>query len=161
MTKQLPSLRKKYLLAKDFATADLNDISGFTKLAKAKKLMVTTLENSVFENKGSQHFVRHTLPVPLQFSSILASVAWAASSTGETNVFFGGNFYDNNVQMGWYDADFGNIYTVSSAGDWTQSSCSPLKIKGQIRHAVPLIVDDKKCLLVVRNNDKALIYQIR
>lgn len=160
LTKQLPSLKKKFLLAKDFAKADLNDMFGFTKLAKAKKLMVSTLESAVFENKGNDIFTMRALPLPLQFSSIRTNIALSSGAGDGTNVFFGGNFHENNVQMGWYDADFGNIYAVSKSGEWTSASGNPLKIHGQIRHAVPIVVDGNKCLLVVRNNDTAKIYQI-
>jgi hypothetical protein len=76
---------------------------------------------------------------------------------GLPHILLGGNFYDNNIQMGRYDADFGTILSLNEHQQLTASTINGLIIKGQIRHILPITIKGKSCFILARNNDSTMV----
>jgi hypothetical protein len=68
-----------------------------------------------------------------------------------------GNYYDNNIQMGRYDADFGTILLNQGHDSMTAVPLNGLTIKGQVRRISAIRVDGKPSFILARNNDSARI----
>src|SRR5690606_5882197 len=56
MEKQMPSLRKEFLYAKDFATASLSDLLGKNKLKEANVYTANYFSHCLLINDGNMNF---------------------------------------------------------------------------------------------------------
>jgi hypothetical protein len=64
-----------------------------------------------------------------------------------------GNFYENNVQLGRSDADFGSILVNNGNSKFVYQLIPGIAIKGQVRK----LVDDNGKIWVIKNNDMSTI----
>lgn len=133
LTKQMPELKKRYLMAKDFARASLTELFGAEEIEQSIAYEANTFSSAYFENNGDGTFETHFLPQQLQFSSLQAASVLSSNSEHSTDVVIGGNFYDCNIEMGRYDANYGNILTIGENGQLAIRPVGPLKIDGQLR----------------------------
>jgi hypothetical protein len=134
LTRQMPGLKKEFLFAKDFAKASLTELFGKNSLKNAIMYEANTFSSAYFENTGEGLvFKTHNLPWQLQLSSLNAACIVNSADTNATNLMIGGNFYDCNIEMGRYDANYGNILTIGQKGTFKVSSLGKLRIDGQIR----------------------------
>ena len=158
ITKQLPEVKKQYLFAKDFADASLEDLVGKDQLAQAACHNVYVTENSWFENRGKNTFVRHALPRQLQFAPLRTSLMQDFDGDGFIDILLLGNFYEANVEMGRYDADYGNILFGGRGGPDT-NAVQQLKITGQCRKVRSVHAGENALLVIARNNAPMVIMQ--
>ncbi|MBI5917649.1 MAG: VCBS repeat-containing protein, partial [Bacteroidetes bacterium] len=154
ITKQMPSLKKRYLYAKDFAKATLAELFGSTKLANSIHREVNTLQSMYFENKGNWQFEPHPLPDVLQFSTLNSA---ALAGDGKKEVLLGGTFFDCMVEMGRYDANFGNVLSISAGGKMEVSPLGGLLIEGQVRRIVPVKAGGQQLFILAKNNEAAQV----
>lgn len=157
ITKTIPSLKKKYLYAKDFAKATVPQIFGQENLSKAVHREVNTLSSMYFENTGGMNFKAHRLPNPLQFSTLNAYSLADLDADGRMEVVLGGNFYECNIEMGRYDANFGNVLRIDKNGGMQVLPLGDLRIKGQVRRIEPIKLGKQTAFVFARNNDKCLV----
>ena len=153
VTKQLPPLKKKYLMSRDFAAASIEEVFGQDKIRKALTHEINELRSMYFENVDGR-FVGHPLP---DFQQLAPLMTAAVTDKGE--VVLGGNFYEANIELGRYDADFGSVLNIGTGGKLT---CEPLdnqRITGQIRGIQNIEVNGRPALLIARNNDTAILLQ--
>ena len=156
VTKQLPDIKKEYLFAKEFATADIEEMFGAEKVKESLKYSVTLFDNSYFENKGNMQFERSALPPRLQFAPLNTAISYDFNNDGLQDVLFAGNFYENNIELGRYDADYGTIMLNSKDG-FKADSIVLLKLDGQFRRSSTLRLGEKTSFILTRNNDKPAV----
>ncbi|MFX8106644.1 hypothetical protein ABTK92_20280, partial [Acinetobacter baumannii] len=77
-------------------------------------------------NKGHLQFETNALPWQAQFTSFRDGVVTDANSDSLHDVMIFGNYYDNNIQMGRYDADFGTILVNKGNGKLVAESLNGL-----------------------------------
>jgi len=159
LTGQMVALKKKYLYAKDFANASLEDLLGAEALSNAKVLEANTLESAWFENQGDGKFAIHALPDRLQWSSIEAAHLHDLDQNNYPDILLGGNFYECNIEMGRYDANFGNILSFSKGKEMLINPLGALQIKGQVRRIHPINVGGKAAYILVKNDDAVQLIQ--
>ncbi|MDO8365278.1 MAG: VCBS repeat-containing protein [Saprospiraceae bacterium] len=159
ITKTIPSLKKKFLYAKDFSKASVSDIFGKDILAKAVHREVNTFESMFFENTGGMNFKMHPLPDQLQFSTLNACTLSDLNGDGRMEAILGGNFYECNIEMGRYDANFGNVLRFGKNGEMQVFSLGDLQIKGQVRRIEPLKIGRKNAFVFARNNEHCIVIQ--
>ncbi len=148
--KQFPLMKKKFLLAKDFAKAEINDLVD--NLADAQVLESNHFQNMYFENDGKGNFTSKPLPFKAQWTPYFAAQLMDANHDKLPDVLLLGNYYDCNVQMGRYDADYGTVLINKGKGQWETQALS-MSIKGQVKRIVPIQVKGVNYMLVARNND--------
>ncbi|HAD12503.1 MAG TPA: hypothetical protein DCF33_08695, partial [Saprospirales bacterium] len=132
-TKTIPSLKKKYLYARDFAKASAPEVFGKQALSNAKQRKADTFTSYWFENTGGLNFVPHALPASAQFSTLNAFCPFDIDRDGKTEVLSGGNFFECNIEMGRYDASYGQVLQLGSGGNMNAYTLGNLRIDGQIR----------------------------
>lgn len=159
LTKTIPSLKKKYLYAKDLAQATIPEIFGKDKLAKSLVREINTLASIYFENLGNLKFTAHPLPGALQFSSLHACAITDLNADARPEVLLGGNFYECNIEMGRYDANFGNVLQIGKNGDLTSYPLGDLRLMGQVRRIEPIKIGGHTAFLIARNNEPCLVIQ--
>lgn len=157
ITKTIPSIKKKYLYAKDFAHASLPEIFGKDKLKKSVKREMNTVESMFFENTGGLQFKAHPLPAELQFSTLNAACATDLDGDGRMEVLLGGNFFECNIEMGRYDANFGNVLRFAKDGEMQVLPLGDIRIKGAVRRIRPVKTGGNTAYIFARNNEKCLV----
>jgi hypothetical protein len=161
LQKQIPILKKKFLYAEDFAKASINDIFTQDKLDKAEVLTANYFSNAVLINKGNLQFETKALPVEAQFSPYKDAVIVNGNNDNLPDILLLGNYYDNNIEMGRYDADFGTILINKGNGNFNCGSINGLSIKGQVRHIKPINIGKQQAFVIARNSDSAIVIKFR
>jgi enediyne biosynthesis protein E4 len=158
LIKQLPSLKKKFLYAKDFAKADVAELIGKDKLKKSIVKQVNNLASMYFENNGKGVFTGYALPAPFQFSTQNAFHLTDINNDGKKEVLTAGNFFECNIEMGRYDSDYGHILEIGSNHNFTYQSLSNLGISGQVRRINEVkTVNGIKYIYAINNGPVCLI----
>ena len=157
LEKQMPSLKKSFLYADNFAKATLTDIFPLEKLQKADTLTADYFSNALFINDGHMHFQAKALPWEAQLSSYRDALVVDANHDSLPDILLVGNYYDNNIQMGRYDADYGTILLNQGHDSLTVTPINGLVIKGQVRHIHPIRIKGTPSYVLVRNNDSAAV----
>ena len=70
-----------------------------------------------------------------------------------------GNFYDNTVQMGRYDADYGTLLLNKGKGAFEAVPFNGLVVKGQVRKMNPIQIGSSKAFVLGMNSDSLRIIQ--
>ena len=68
-----------------------------------------------------------------------------------------GNFYDNNIQMGRNDADFGTILINKGKGRFDCETINGLNIEDQVRHIKKIKIGKEEAYILARNNDSVMV----
>lgn len=158
LEKQMPSLKKKFLYAEDFAKASLEDIFDRSSLSKADLFTANYFPNTLFINDGKMNFTAKPLPWEAQLTSYKAALATDINGDGRPDILMGGNFYPNNIQMGRYDADYGTLLLNLGNGNFRYEPFEGLAVKGSIRHIRSIMLDGKMpAYLLARNDDSLLV----
>ncbi|MCX8020940.1 MAG: VCBS repeat-containing protein [Chitinophagaceae bacterium] len=157
LEKQIPSLKKKYLYAEDFANASLHQIFSKSKLRKAQLLFADEFANMIFINNGKGEFTPHPLPWLAQLTTYRTAEVTDLNNDMLPDLILGGNFYANNVQLGRYDADFGTALLNKGNGNFEYHPLYGTTITGQIRKILPLRIGAETLFLLARNNDSLLL----
>ena len=88
--------------------------------------------NAMLINNGGLNFTTVPLPWQAQLSSYRDAVIIDANNDELPDILLGGNYYDNNIQMGRYDADFGTVLVNRGNGNFVCENMNGLAIKGQV-----------------------------
>jgi hypothetical protein len=161
LQKQIPQIKKNFLYARDFANASLQDIFGREKLEKSDTFTANYFANSILINQGSLNFSAQPMPWQTQLSSYRDAVVVDANNDNLPDILLVGNYYENNIQMGRYDADFGTLLINKGNNKFVPENLNGLQIKGQIRHIKKIKIGKKDAYILVRNNDSAMVIQFK
>ncbi len=159
LEKQMPFLKKKFLYASDFAKASLDEIFTSSKLGEAKTYTADYFPNAVLINNGKLNFTAHEMPWEAQLSSYRSAVAVDANGDNLPDILLAGNYYENNIEMGRYDADFGTLLINEGRDKFSAESLNGLQIKGQSRHIKKIAIANKEAFVIARNNDSMKVIQ--
>jgi hypothetical protein len=153
LQKLMPILKKKFLYAENYAQASLREIFPPNKLDNSKILSVDYFASSILLNDGKGNFSIHELPAEAQFSPLKCGVVLDANDDQRPDILLFGNFYQNNIQLGRNDADFGTLLINNGNGNFSAETLNGLTIKGQVRHIQQAIVKGKTNYILAMNND--------
>ena len=151
ITKQLVSVKKKYLYARDFAGATLDELFGSENLENSAVFEVNTLEHMFFENQGDNRtYSAVSLPEALQYSTLNA-LAFIEDESAVQKILAGGNFFDINIEMGRYDGSRGNVLYFDGDSLWS-SPVPGVDLSGQIRSIKAIALERNIGFLIAKNN---------
>ena len=97
------------------------------------------------------------LPWQTQLSTIRDAVVIDANHDGLPDILTAGNFYDNNIGLGRYDADYGGILVNKGSGNFEYQGLNGLALTGQVRHIKSISIANKQAYVVARNNDSLMV----
>jgi hypothetical protein len=157
LEKQLPVLKKNFLYAENFAKAQLKDLFTAAKLNAAEVLTANYFNNAILINDGNVQFTVLPLPWQAQLTSYRDAVVVNANNDSLPDLLLGGNYYENNVEMGRYDAGWGTILINKGHGQFDVENTNGILIKGQVRHIRKIEVAKKEAFLLARNNDSVMV----
>ena len=159
LEKQIPSLKKKFLYAEDFAKATLKDLFGGEKLSASNILTADYFSNAVLINNGNLQFQAKALPFEAQFTLFRDAVVVNANNDNLPDILLFGNYYDNNIEMGRYDADYGTVLINKGKGIFSTEPMNGLSVKGEVRHIRKINIGKKDAFILGCNNDAARVIQ--
>ncbi|MDP4252434.1 MAG: VCBS repeat-containing protein [Bacteroidota bacterium] len=156
---QMPILKKQFLYAEDFAKASLHDLFPDEQLAKADTLTADYFSNALLINDGHLNFRVQALPWQAQLAPYRDAVVIDANGDALPDILLVGNYYDNNIQMGRYDADYGTVLINKGHDSLVASTLNGVVIKGQTRHIRRLDIAGQPTpsYVLVRNNDSTMV----
>jgi len=157
--RQIPKIKKAFLYAEDFAKASLTDIFTKEKLKSSEISEAFHFANTVFINEGKGNFSPKELPWEAQISSYKTAAICDANGDQLPDLLLMGNFYDNNVQMGRYDADYGTLLLNKGQGTFEAVPLNGLIVKGQVRKMSPIQIGSSKAFVLGMNSDSLRIIQ--
>lgn len=161
LQKQLPGLKKQYLYAEDFAKASINQIFEGNKLAEAHKFTATNFSNAVLINNGKLQFELRPLPFEAQLSSYRDAAVVNVNNDNLPDILLAGNYYDNNVEIGRNDADFGTVLVNKGNGNFECQQLNGLVLKGQVRHIKPVTINKQNAFILAKNNDSLMAIKFK
>ncbi|MDQ6844999.1 MAG: VCBS repeat-containing protein, partial [Bacteroidota bacterium] len=144
LEKQMPVLKKEFLYAADFAKASLTELFGADKLKGAEVLSADYFSNAILINNGNMQFETKALPWQAQLTSYKDAVVVNANNDDLPDILLMGNYYENNIEMGRYDADYGTILLNRGKGKFDAEILNGLQIKGQVRHIKKINLGNKE-----------------
>ena len=157
MEKQMPVIRKKYIYATEFSKAAMDDILGKDKLKEANTLEADYFANSILINDGKGNFTLKPLEFRAQWTPFYDAQIIDANGDKLPDVLLMGNFYNINIQMGRYDADYGTILINRGNCEFTPQSLNGLQVKGQVRKLRPIKLKTGSAIVAARNDDKLVV----
>ncbi len=160
---QVPGIKKKFLLYKDYGTATFNEVFDKNTEDKMLKFLCDETQSCWFENTGSGKFIQHPLPVEAQFAPINAIICDDLDGDGYKDLLLAGNDYQSDVMTGRYDASYGCFLKGSSKKIFT--SVSPVQsdfiIKGDVKDmSLITLAKGEKIVLAAVNNDSLRVFSI-
>jgi enediyne biosynthesis protein E4 len=161
LERQLPGLKKKFLYAEDFAKATFTDIFSQDDLDKADVFTANYFSNAILMNRGNLHFDVIPMPWEAQLSSYRDAVVVDANRDSLPDILLVGNYYENNIQMGRYDADYATLLINHGNGSFSTESLNGPQIRGQVRHIRKLNVGGNEAFILARNNDSTMVIQFK
>ena len=160
LEKQLPIIKKKYVTHEAFAEATFEDIFTSKALKKADKKQVFELASCYFENQGNQTFKKHILPYFAQISSVNDIFVHDFNNDSYLDVLIGGNNYEVSTQLSKLDASHGEVLLNNQQGSFSFADNLNFDIQGVVQSLRKIKIQNKTYLLVGRNNDSILSYDI-
>ncbi len=150
-TAQMPFISQKFPTYQSFAESSLSDIYGDDKIEKALHYSANYFYSAFIENKGSEGFVFHELPVEAQLAPINAIIAKDFNIDGKIDLVVAGNYYQTEVETPQYDAGKGLV--LQGNGDGTFKASLQINDNGLI---LPFDVKDLG-LIYIQNQIPAIL----
>jgi len=157
LEKQMPVLKKSFLYAEDFAKAQLNELFAPAKLNSAEVLTANFFYNAILINDGKLQFNTQPLPWQAQLTSYRDAAVVNANNDSLPDLLLGGNYFENNVEMGRYDADWGTLLLNKGEDRFDVEKPRGVLIKGQVRHIQKIAIAKKEAFILARNNDSVMV----
>ncbi len=157
--KQIPAVKKKFVKATEFAAAEMEEIFGKQSLSESKHLEANEFRNGILVNEGGS-FKFRPLNYDMQMSTYKDAEIADFNNDGLPDILIAGNYYDNNIQMGRYDADFGSV--LINEGNFNFRKLSPNNdlLKGQTRNIETIQSNGADFYVIAKNNDRLEIITI-
>ncbi|WP_318310524.1 VCBS repeat-containing protein [Flagellimonas crocea] len=158
LASQMVYLKKKYTTYKSFAGQTLEEIFGEDALEASSLLEVENLQSGYLRNENG-NFVFVPFQNELQVSPIMSFLVDDFDGDGKSEVLLGGNYFGVKPYHGRLDSFPGAL--ISNENTVVLGNQLGLDFtKKSIRHLKTFILNHKKYLLAVFNNDKAQVYKI-
>lgn len=163
ITDQFPALKKQNLKHSDYATKTVQDLFGSAVLSKGEQKQFNYCSSVVAFNDGHGGFKVVVLPVMVQLSSVNAAYCGDINGDGSSDLVLGGNMFGFPPQFGRLDGSYGHVLLNNGKGDfkWQSPLESGMSLRGEIKDIKEIPVKDKRCLIVLQNDQFPVMYQIQ
>jgi len=162
LVKQMPILKKKYLKYESYKEQTVADIFTKEQLAGATKWEAKEMRSMAFLNNGKGYFTAEPLPIEAQYAPLKSVLVDDMDADGKLDIVAGGNFMEAKPETGIYAATYGLFLKGTGDGSFrfVPNRESGLLVKGAVRDLLILKQGDHKRLIVLKNDDKAQLFEI-
>ncbi len=151
LEKQMPALKKQFLYAEDFAKATTNDLLGMDKIKESQQLTATNFLHTLFINNNGTFEVK-PLPWETQVNHYRACVTYDVNGDKLSDLLLLGNYYDNYVQIGRLDGDFGTVLINKGNGNFEYRLFDGFTDVKQVRKISSIKINGQTNFILARNN---------
>jgi hypothetical protein len=136
---QVPSLKKKYLYYKNYASATVDSLMPGNAVENVPVVFANKFQSVVLKNEGNK-LQLIDLPVQAQFSPIFSILKTDANNDGWDDIILTGNLTQTRVRFGRYDANHGMLFLGNGKCEFTYVPQyeSGLKLRGDIRSSIEI-----------------------
>jgi hypothetical protein len=160
LMRQMPPFKKKYLYAEDLAKASIDDIIGKEKMNSSVIYTANEFSSMIFINDGKMNFTAKLLPWQAQLTPMRDAIVTDINHDQLPDLICIGNYYENNIEMGRYDADYGTVLINKGKGNFEASNLNDVVLKGESRHIATInILGNKKAFVVAVNSDSLRVVE--
>ncbi len=155
---QVPAVKKKYLLHKDYATVTMEHLKQDFGNDGWTELKCQTTASVWIENLGNEKFKTHLLPVEAQLAPINSIIANDINEDGNIDLIIAGNEYEAESNNGRYDALYGLVLLGTGKENFLPVNIvkSGLIIDGDVKDIKIIIIKNKGKVLLAAPNDSKL-----
>jgi len=164
LAQEIPAVKKKYLLHKDYSTVTMAQLKDDFGAGGWTELTCEAAASVWIENTGGGKFRTHMLPVQAQFAPVNSIVAEDVDGDGVTDLVLAGNEYQAEANSGRSDASYGLVLKGDGKGGFVpvDGSRSGLVLDGDVRDLKMINVKNKgKVLLAAPNDSKLKTFTLR
>ena len=162
LIKQLPALKKKFLMYKDYPEKEVKELFDPTAFEGTKILEAQEFRSMVFMNRG-KNFEALPLPPQAQWAPVHAIQVLDLDGDAILDLLIGGNMYGVRPELGRYDAlgvlalkGYGNGgFSAWSVGD------TGLPIHAEVRDIAKINVQGKPHIFITTNQGPSLWRRIK
>jgi enediyne biosynthesis protein E4 len=160
--KQMSSLKKKFVLYKDYANKSLDEIFDPKLLANADKWEFKEARSGILLSNANNAFQFIPFPVEAQVSPVYGITVMDVNHDNLEDIIIGGNLSAVKPEVGKYDALFGLLLINKGNANFQAEPSwnSGLVIEGEVRHIETLRTKKGSAMAFIRNNDPVLFYQL-
>ena len=157
LTQQMPSIKKKYIYTAEFAAATIDEVFGSKDWRKQPYFKAVKFDHCYFENEGglAPTFSIKPLPQTLQYAPLKAGIIDDFNRDGYPDLLLGGNYFENNIHLGRYDASSG-VILLNDKGKFEDKNIKTLGITGQIRELLLFQQGNGKKIYLAGRNDESI-----
>ncbi|SEF55991.1 VCBS repeat-containing protein [Algoriphagus boritolerans] len=162
LIRQIPSLRKQLLTYESYQNKSLEELFPQAIWANSLTLQADMLETSLWINEGQGKFLPAALPIEVQ-SAPVYSITALDGDLGSPYLIFGGNQSRIKPELGSQMGSYGWVLKPEGKNQWIAllPQESGLFVPGEIRQIFQINIENKPNLVVLRNNDTPLVFEIR
>jgi len=162
LIRQIPSLRKQLLTYESYQNKSLEELFPQSVWANSLTLQADILETSLWINDGQGKFISTALPIEVQ-SAPVYSITSINADSGRPYLIFGGNQSRIKPELGSQMGSYGWVLKPEGKNQWKAllPHESGLFVQGEIRDLIQIKLENKPNLVVLRNNDTPLVFEIR
>ena len=155
-SQQIPSIKKKFKNYESFSEATLVDVFSDKALESSLHYQVKSFASIYLENKNGKLIV-HKLPQEVQVSSINEIIVKDFNKDGFLDAIVAGNLHGSEVETPRNDASYGVFLQGNGNGTFKAVSRkeSGFFASGDVKGMGVISKDEKKYIIVVRNNNEA------
>jgi len=163
LAQEMPAVKKKYLLHKDYATVTMAQLKDDFGAGGWTELTCETSASVWIENLGGGRFSVHVLPVQAQFAPVNCMVAADVDGDGATDLVLAGNEYQSESNSGRSDASYGLLLKGDGRGGLApvDGVHSGLILDGDIRDMKMIRMKKERVLLAAPNDSKLKTFTLR
>ena len=156
--KQIPSLKKKYLYYKDYASANMTDLFGADVYQTALIKELRELSSAIYWGNDNG-FTKNTLAPEIQYSNVSSILLEDTDNNGTIDIVLGGNQSKIKPQFGPLESSNGWILKQQKNGIFDKPAS--LGVKGEIRSIISFKNKDQYSIILGINNDSIKIKNIQ
>lgn len=162
LSKQLVHLKKQFRIYDQFAQSTLEDVISAAEVQKSLRLEAKTFASVIVLNQGNGEYLIQDLPQEAQVAPIYAIVAEDMDGDAQIDLLLGGNFFEVQPVIGRLDGNHGIFLQGDGNGEFQSipNRKTGMLIDGQVRDMKLIQRGAQKTLIIARNNDAVLMYDV-
>lgn len=156
---QMPFVKKKFIYAGDFAEATFTEIFPAEKLGHYFE--ADQFRSMVMINDGKGNFEARALETGAQQSPFYAAMPINANGDDLPDFIMMGNYFDANIMMGMYDANYGTLLINKGSGNFEVTQPGGEVVGGQVKNIRKIMVGGREYWIIARNNESLKVVNFK